>query len=74
MNDRGNCRSCNAPLLWVYTPEGRRMPLDADPIRRIVIDAASGDKMVGRVRNVYTSHFETCPQASRWRGQGGDNG
>lgn len=71
MSELGNCRSCSARVLWVSTPDGKRMPLDADPVRRIVIDAAQGETMVGRVRNVYTSHFETCPHADRWRGQGG---
>jgi hypothetical protein len=26
------CRSCGAAIVWAVTPEGRRMPVDADPV------------------------------------------
>jgi len=26
------CRSCGAPVVWAVTPEGRRMPVDAEPV------------------------------------------
>lgn len=39
------CRSCGAPIEWVLTESGKRMPVDPDG----------------------TSHFVTCPEASKWR-------
>ena len=35
----GNCRSCNARVIWVETESGKKMPLDAEPERRFVIEA-----------------------------------
>jgi len=26
------CRSCHAPIVWTTTSNGKRMPVDADPI------------------------------------------
>lgn len=26
------CRSCNAPIRWVLTGDGKRMPLDLEPV------------------------------------------
>lgn len=31
MPEPGNCRSCNAPVLWVMTNNGKRGILDAEP-------------------------------------------
>jgi len=38
------------------------MPLDAKPEKRIVIE-----DMVARVKDVFTSHFVTCPDAKQHR-------
>lgn len=46
-----SCASCDGLILWVITPRGKPMPVDAEP------DSA------GR----YTSHFATCPDADGWR-------
>ena len=67
MGERGQCKSCNAHVLWVTTDSGKKMPLDFEPERRFVIDSAT---MVARQRNTYVSHFATCPHAGRWRGAG----
>jgi hypothetical protein len=34
------CRSCKAPIFWALTPNGRRIPLDAEPVDggNIVLD------------------------------------
>lgn len=64
--ERGSCRSCGATVLWVETESGKKMPLDAEPERRFVIEAGH-DPMRARLRNTYVSHFSTCPQAERWR-------
>jgi hypothetical protein len=26
------CRSCGAEIVWAFTPDGRRMPVDAQPV------------------------------------------
>ena len=68
MSERGQCKSCNAHILWVETENGKRMPLDLEPERRFVIEAEAGaDPMKARLRNTYVSHFATCPNADRWR-------
>lgn len=71
MSERGTCRSCGKSILWVATSTGKRMPLDADPERRFVIQAGT-DPMVATVRNTYQSHFASCPQADKWRGTGSE--
>lgn len=68
--ERGSCRSCGKAIIWVATSTGKKMPLDAEPERRFVLESGT-DPMVGRIRNTYQSHFSTCPQADRWRGAGG---
>lgn len=62
----GSCRSCGAPILWIVMVSGKRMPLDAKPEKRIVMD---GDEPVqrGAVEDCYTSHFATCPDAAKHR-------
>jgi hypothetical protein len=32
MNPTGNCRSCEAPIVWAKTANNRRMPLDPEPV------------------------------------------
>lgn len=69
--ERGTCRSCGAAVLWVETDSGKRMPLDAEPERRFVIEAGVSP-MKARLRNTYQSHFSTCVDADRWRKEKGD--
>lgn len=62
------CRSCNAPIIWAATRGGRRIPLDAKPTKRAVfaVDDPSASRTVDVV-DAYTTHFETCPNASQHR-------
>lgn len=66
MAERGQCKSCNAHVLWVVTENGKRMPLDFAPERRFVVEAGV-EPMKAKMRNTYVSHFATCPNAGRWR-------
>jgi hypothetical protein len=59
MEEAGVCKHCHARLLWVSTQNGKRMPLDHEPERRFVLDSGASP-MVGRLRNTYTCHLETC--------------
>lgn len=52
------CRSCGARIIFGVTRSGQRMPLDATP----------------RTDGLHVSHFDTCPDAGRWRGAGRDAG
>ena len=78
-----SCRSCAEPILWVGTAGGKRMPLDADPVKPagvlgkpeagqlIVVDDVAIVQRAGAshvISNaIYTSHFSTCPDADAHR-------
>lgn len=76
------CRSCAAPIRWVVTQKGNRMPVDAEP------DLERGNVLVDNFGNavyltaeqrqryiekggkkLYLSHFASCPNASQHRVQ-----
>lgn len=59
------CKSCGQPIRWVSTEAGNAHPLDAKPEKRWVVDRND----VGRVVEVYVSHFATCPNANQHRSQ-----
>ncbi len=48
------CRSCNARIVWVETPNGKKMPVEQ-------VEVPEGEPAR------YQSHFSTCPQARRHR-------
>lgn len=48
------CRSCRAPVVWITTAAGKRMPVD------YVREA-------GQPPPAGASHFATCPNAADWR-------
>ncbi len=63
--ETSKCRSCGAPIVWVVMrPSGKKMPLDAKPVTRIVLNL---DDDRGEVRDTYLSHFATCPNAAQHR-------
>ncbi len=59
MSETGTCKKCGKIVLWVETQNGKRMPLDKDPERRYVIDAAK-NPIMAKQRNTFTCHFDTC--------------
>jgi hypothetical protein len=77
------CRSCDAPVLWVETSAGRKMPLDPEPVEDgnvvITAEAPLGLRTEAVVltkadlaqihpdRLRYRSHFSTCPHADQHR-------
>lgn len=73
-----DCRSCGAPMRWVETSAGRRMPLDPDPSSagNVVIEADGKARVLPPVEAArytgekFTSHFATCPDAARFRNGG----
>ncbi len=58
------CRACKAEIIFVQMETGGRMPLDAEPEKRVVLEALTS---VGRVVSTYVSHFATCPNAEEFK-------
>ena len=79
--DVKECRSCGAPVVWTVTHNGKRMPVDAEPVEggniRLRRDGGSvvaeypGREHPGLFddpdRARYVSHFATCPESAHWR-------
>lgn len=77
------CRSCGAPIVWTVTMNGKRMPVDLDPVGdvpgamlfRVEEDPSNGDLIATFIKSdqryreeeLYVSHFATCPQADQHR-------
>lgn len=72
------CRSCGAEIQWMETENGKKMPVDPEPLRWG--DLKNGDVAVnfhGRTRKKnkhmrengdwFLSHFATCPNADDHR-------
>lgn len=58
------CKSCKAPIRFVLTADrGIQIPLDAKPRKFIQLNS---DGMATFVDG-YTAHFETCPDAAKFR-------
>ena len=82
------CRSCGAEIVWVTMQSGAKMPCDATLIRcredksaKTSFVTPNGIVMWGveapdGVADFwgYRSHFETCPQAEKFRRRGKENG
>lgn len=81
-NSGSKCRSCGAPVKWVSTATGKKMPVNEGLI--FVLPDTEGDTTIvsrdgmvvkGRLVMAGTdgavqgniSHFATCPQAGEWR-------
>jgi hypothetical protein len=73
------CRSCGAPIFWAQTEQGRRIPLDAKPVRNgnLELYVPQGKHpVVGELLTVsyrepgqgtYRAHFATCKYADLYR-------
>jgi hypothetical protein len=63
----GNCRGCNASVIWVEAVSGKRMPLNP-PWRPIQTGrTANGRRLVDIDTTVTMIHFATCPHADYFR-------
>lgn len=71
------CKSCQAPVTWLHTESGLRIPVDVQPVAdgniRIIGDVAH---VVGATIDLlddtddgtrYVSHFVSCESAAEWR-------
>ena len=67
------CRSCNAPIEWAWTENGKRIPLDPGTHDRGNLEPTDPDDPHPIVRYVTPgpglrrSHFASCPNANRHR-------
>ena len=68
---------CGAMFFFVeMVGSGKRMPLDAKPVKRLIIHQGEDGIERASVTDVYISHFESCPEAKsfrRARGRAADN-
>jgi hypothetical protein len=73
-----HCKSCDAPVIWAVTVNGKRMPVDADPVVAArgfrLDDEVEGETPLAvfvqtpaRHERLYVSHFSTCPNADQHR-------
>lgn len=77
MEPSSKCRSCEAPIVWVKTRRGKKMPVDAepDPAGLFVLEGMAGELVAHKAGpldgaaggELYTSHFATCPDGDQWR-------
>ncbi len=56
--EEGRCRSCGAPVVWIYGAT-RRMICNPE-----VLTVVTDEGLVVKGRE---SHFSTCPDANKWR-------
>lgn len=68
------CRSCGAKIIFAQTENGKTIPVDAAPQKRVVLSPADdgahylpNEPPVARVIDTYVSHFATCPNAAQRR-------
>lgn len=62
------CRSCDAPIVWITTVRGKRMPVDVGTLRRgIQIIPHDGSYRAAQVVTMATPHWATCPNADQHR-------
>lgn len=70
------CRSCGASIVWVTTTNGKKMPVDADPVAARFGFRLDEDGAVVTARfttapepgeKVYVSHLSTCAYAEEHR-------
>jgi len=73
MSDRSTCRSCGAPIIWAFTKEGRRIPVDYLPTPGGNLELTENGPIYGVTyvdpssEPLYRSHFSTCKDADSWR-------
>lgn len=76
MTQVSKCRSCDAEIIWAVTRKGKRIPIDHAPVPggafllylpEETADEQTTADFVGTPNGMYTTHFETCPNAAKLR-------
>lgn len=67
------CRGCAAEIEWVWSPNGRAMPVQRVTAVYTVVDDDHAERRARKVelsdkagQGYYVNHFQTCPQAGRF--------
>lgn len=60
---------CGAAIVWIVTPAGKNMPLDAKAVTMWIVDAegAQGGSLKAKPVQVRASHFASCEYADEFR-------
>lgn len=62
------CKSCGAPIFFVRMKgSSSAMPIDQQSRRMVTLESGEGETLVAVMREAYTSHFVTCPNADQHR-------
>lgn len=61
------CKSCGAKIFFAKTVHGKTVPLDAEPEKRFALCRNTTGELVADLASVYTTHFQTCPDAEQHR-------
>lgn len=75
------CKSCGEPIRWATTVRRKAMPLDPEPVEQgnvdlqwidaeeiaIVLGPLEAEAARGAGRELYVSHFATCPHGPAHR-------
>lgn len=62
------CKACGAEIIWKKTTNGKNIPLDTEPRKMATIMKDGETVWIG---DAYTTHWETCPEADRFRTKSG---
>jgi hypothetical protein len=72
------CKSCNADIRWATSSKTETpIPIDREPVSdgNLVLEFKHGESVARPAtdddrrlkRDLFKSHFATCPQAGQWR-------
>lgn len=72
----GACRSCGEPIIWAFTENGKKIPIDLEPDELGNIQLSPGLRPTATVvsqggrepgTKLHRSHFSSCPHADQHR-------
>lgn len=79
MGESSACRSCKQEIVWGTTPAGKRIPLDAKPVKRVIltdqgmhgmfmledVEHVAHPNVVARIVDTFTPHHAPWPRTTR---------
>ena len=68
-SNKSSCNSCGAPVIWAKTKNDKNIPLDPKPVKGGNIELTENRALYVKAgeKELYVSHFATCPNASSHR-------
>lgn len=65
------CRDCQTPVIWCVTESGSRMPVDAKPVKKVMVLKVNpknpGGPPLAKFVDQHESHFAHCSAAAERR-------